>query len=450
MRTARFALALCCCVAVGLTGVAGVAGAPPPSQICGVCGPGIANDAEIAGATGHGTLDIYIDETGDSRWSARVPINASAVERYRTNASALAAAVDDAWARYHAADGDVGSVDPSLRDDTVVVNYTVTDVARRGVGDAWIVDYFATGTSPTRYEVVADRVTIHSPDGTVVTNRIPLADVDGNTATWTNETERDWGEDFDDQTYVTYGSDGVVGTASGYATIGLADGPAVLVRGLANGLIPGALIGLAGVAIGRAGGGRPAVDAVASRLGFRDVSTGVPTLERLLVGVGVLGAVGILVVDALTTSRALTHGAVVLSSLGVGYALLGATAARIGDRLHTRGLVGLAALATLTAAGYTLLLTGALAYPLPLLFGFATALFLPIGFAFERDRTPIGLLAVVALVPTGAIVLVYPMSALDFWTIAFGTLLFLPWVAVVALFGAPLALLGRRLATARD
>lgn len=449
MRTVRFVLALCCCVAVGLAGVAGVAGAPPPSQICGVCGPGIANDAKIAGATGHGTLDIYIDETGDSRWNARVPVTSSAAERYRTDTTALEAAVDDAWARYHAADGDVGSVDLSLRDDTVVVNYTVTDVARRGVGDAWIVDYFATGTGPTRYEVVADRVTIHTPDGTVVTNRIPLATVDGSTVTWTNETEHDWGEDFDEQTYVTYGSDGVVGTASGYATIGLTDGPAVLVRGLATGLLPGVALGLVGVAIGRATGGRPALEAVANRLGLRDVSTDVSSLERLSVGIGVLGAIGILVFGALTISRALTHGVVVLSSLGVGYALLGAAAARIGDRLHTGGLVGLAALATLTAAGYTLLLTGALAYPLPLLFGFATALFLPIGFAFERDRTPIGLLAIVALVPTGAVVLVYPMSALRFWTIAFGTLLFLPWVAVVALFGAPLALLGRRLATSR-
>ena len=94
MRAAHLVLALCC-VGIGAAGVPAVAGAPPPSQLCGVCDPGVANDAQIAGATSHGTLDIYIDETGDSRWHARVPVNASAADRYRTDETGLEAAVDD-------------------------------------------------------------------------------------------------------------------------------------------------------------------------------------------------------------------------------------------------------------------------------------------------------------------------------------------------------------------
>ncbi|MFC6768056.1 hypothetical protein ACFQE6_24575, partial [Natrinema soli] len=87
MCFARLAVVALCCSLVGVAGVTAVAGAPPPSQFCGVCGPGIANDAEITGATEHGTLDVYVDEAGDSQWVARVPVNASAAERYRSNAT---------------------------------------------------------------------------------------------------------------------------------------------------------------------------------------------------------------------------------------------------------------------------------------------------------------------------------------------------------------------------
>jgi len=65
------------------------------------------------------------------------------------------------------------------------VNYAVDGVARRGVGDTWLVDYFAVGTSNARYGLAADRVTIHTPEGTTVTNRPARASVDGNAATWT-------------------------------------------------------------------------------------------------------------------------------------------------------------------------------------------------------------------------------------------------------------------------
>jgi len=77
------------------------------------------------------TFDIYVGDDGDSRWQARVPVTDSAAERYRTNTTALEAAVDDAWTRYHAADSDVRSVETALENETVVVNYAVDGVARR-------------------------------------------------------------------------------------------------------------------------------------------------------------------------------------------------------------------------------------------------------------------------------------------------------------------------------
>ncbi|MBZ6493620.1 hypothetical protein [Natrinema longum] len=435
MRLARLAIALLCCSLVGATGIAAVAGAPPPTQLCGVCGPGTANDAEIAGATEQGTLDIYVDETGDSRWHARVPVTDAAAERYRTNATALEAAVDDAWARYHAADDDIREVEPSLEDDSVVVNYTVDDIARSGVGDTWIVDYFAVGTALTRYEIVAQRVTLHTPAGTRVTNHVPAADVDGNAVTWTGGTDRDPGDDFGEQTYVTYGNGGVLDAARGYATLALETGPTALAHGASGGAIPGVLLALAGVAIGRIDLGVAAVDDT--------------TLERLIVAVGSVGAVGFLVVGSTAAGPGPAPGAVALASLGVGYALLGSVARRFGRRFETRGLAGLSVLATLTAGGVALALAGPPVYAVPLCFGLATALWLPIGHAFERGRTPIALVAVTALTPIAAIGAIAPVSVFGYGPTMYGLLL-LPWVASVAVFGYPLALLGRQLALADD
>ncbi len=297
MRPARLAFVLCCWFVIGILCVTAVAGAPPPEQLCGVCGPSTANEAAITGATGHGTLDIYIDDAGDSRWEARVPVTETAAERYRTNATALEAAVDDAWARYHAADGDVRTVDSRLEDETVVVNYTVDDVASRGVGDAWLVEYFAVGTSNTRYGRVADRVTVHTPEGTEITNRVPAAEIDGTAATWTDDAE------FDEQTYLTYGSGGVRGTVTGYATIGLERGPTALEHGVSGGLFPAVLLGLVGVVIGRIDTGIDAFDAA--------------TLERLIVAVGAVGAGGFLVVGVAATGADPAPGAVALAALGV-------------------------------------------------------------------------------------------------------------------------------------
>ncbi len=447
MRPARFAALSLCCSLVALAGLTAVVAAPPPAPLCGVCGSSV-EDVGVSGADGPGTLDVYVDDAGDSLWHARVPVTESAAERYRANATALEAAVADAWPRYHVADGDVRTVGTTLEDGTVVVNYTVDDVARRGVGESWLLEYFHEKGPTTNYDQQARRVTVHAPDGTVVTNRPADASVDGNAATWTTDGPDSSESGFDEAVYVTYGEGGLRSVASGYATIALAVGPPALVSGLVIGAVPGASIGLLGAAIGRPDLGSTALERATSRLGLEPREVAAATLERLLVGVGVAGAVGILVYGAAVTGWAFPPAAVVLSSLGVGYASLGLAAARIGPRLETRGLSALAALATVVAAGYTRALAGEIAYPLPLLFGFATALFLPIGHAFERSRTPVVLLGAVALVPSAVVAIVYPASSIDVWTVLVGTVVFLPWVAVVALFGYPLALLGRTLAVA--
>ncbi len=430
MRFARFAAVALLCSLVGIAALSAVAAAPPPAPVCGVCGSSVEN-ASVSGATGSGTLDIYVDESGDSLWHARVPVTESAAERYRTNATALEVAVDRAWPRYHVADGDIRTVETTLENETVVVNYTVDDVARRGVGESWILDYFHEKGPTTNYDQQARRVTIHTPDGTVVTNRPADATVDGNAATWRIDGADSSERGFDEAVYITYGEGGLLGTVKGHATIGLEVGPTALDYGIRGGFVPGILLGLVALGMGRTDWGSTALDAA--------------TLERLIVSVGSIGAVGFLVVGVLSTRGAIAPGAVALAGLGVGYTLLGSGARRFGDRLETRGLFGLSVLATLVAAGCSLLLAGPPVYAFPLCFGLATALCLPIGHAAERGRTPIALVAVAALTPIAALAAVAPVSVLGYGPTLYGLLL-LPWVAVVGVFGYPLALLGRHLA----
>ncbi|WP_254764251.1 hypothetical protein [Natrinema marinum] len=430
MRLARLAALALCCSLVALAAVTAIAAAPPPAPVCGVCGSSV-ETVNISGADGPGTLDIYVDETGDSLWHARVPVNVSAAERYRTNESALEAAVDRAWPRYHVADGDVRTVETTLENETVVVNYTVDDVARQGLGESWLVDYFHEKGPTTNYDQQACRVTIHTPDGTVVTNRPADASVTGNAATWTTGGADSSERDFDEAVYVTYGEDGLLGTLRGHATIAREVGPTALEHGVRGGVVPGMLLGLVAIGMGRTDWGSAQFDG--------------PTLERLIVAVGSVGAVGFLIAGAVANLPGLAPGAVALAALGVGYALLGSTARRFGDRLETRGLIGLSAVATLAAAAVSLMLAGPPVYAFPLCFGLATALCLPIGHAAERGRVPIALVAVAALAPIAALTAVAPLSVFWYGPVLYGLLL-LPWVAVVAVFGYPLALLGRTLA----
>ncbi|WP_049923101.1 hypothetical protein [Halopiger djelfimassiliensis] len=423
MRSARIVLVVFALVGGIGIGFGVAAGAPPPTPLCGIC------DSDIPGTTGAGTLDIQLDSSGDSRWTERVPVTESAADRYRESTGTLERTVDNGSTRWHIADDDRTDRTVALEGKAIVVSYTVEDVARPGVGDSWLVDYFATGTSKTRYQLAAERVSIHAPEDTVVTNSPPGATVDGNTATWQSRADGAFESDFDDQTYITYGPDGLPGVASSYATIGLEIGPTAISDGLVGGFVPATALVLAGFAVGRVTIGLDAFDA--------------ETLERLLVSIGVVGALGIGVVGAATVGIR-TPGPSTLAMLGVGYAILGAAATRLGPRLETRGLLGLAALVTVLVGLFARLLSGSPVSLLPLLFGLVTALFLPIGYAFERGRRPLALIGLTGLVPMLIVAANAPLSTLQSFLVV--VFILLPWVVAVAVFGYPLALLGRKIA----
>lgn len=55
---------------------------------------------EFDGAVTPGTLDIYLDDEGDTRWVEHVPVTRDTAREVRENPQRRADAVNDAWARH--------------------------------------------------------------------------------------------------------------------------------------------------------------------------------------------------------------------------------------------------------------------------------------------------------------------------------------------------------------
>ncbi|WP_247728290.1 NADH-quinone oxidoreductase subunit J [Halovivax limisalsi] len=361
--------------------------APPPKSLCGVCGD------TLPGATDDGTLEIHVDESGDSRWVARVPVNESTAAAYRDNGIDLVVDVNERWNRYDVAVDDAANIQTRVSDGTVVVEYTVEDVAREGMGGAWIVEYFYRGGTGHRYELRADAVTVTVPNGSVVTNRPPDANVDGRSVTWTQETAGGIGG-LSSKTYLTYGDDGVGGRIAAMATAARSFGPAKVADGALAAVGPVAVLGVATAVLGLAIGRwerRPA------------------SIRRLARRVGASTA----------TERIVDH----LRGRGVG----------------GRGLVlgALIAAAVVAAVGWP-----TVGWPTGInvaAFVLGVGLFVPFGYVVGAGRRPWGPGVLLALVPTLPLLAHAPYV----WPVGAG-IVFVGWSLLVVLVGAPLAVLGWR------
>ncbi|ELY84904.1 hypothetical protein [Natrialba taiwanensis] len=386
-------VALCCLTAVSL-----VAAAPPPLSICGVCGPD-----SIDGATGPGTLDIHVDETGDSRWVAHVPVNDTAAETYRTNTTALEAAVEDGWHRYDVAADDARDITPSVdpESQTVRVNYTVPGVASSAVGDGWVLDYFYAGDTSDRYDLVAERVSIHLPDGYAATNSPSGSAAEDGTLTWTRESAADEfaTDEFSSRTYVTYGPAGVAGTLASWGGAAVTFGPLVTSHAVRAGVVPVVVLGFVTVTtrqfgIGRTGrfGARRSISArghtaIETGCGALGLSLGRRTLSLLAFGAGAVLTVGIWI--AFGFPNAVLVGSFVL----------------------------------------------------------AAAAFLPLGHALERgDTAAVWAYSALAVLGPLAVATAFAPYGSSLSLLYVGVLLFLPWSLGAGLVGYVLSLIGRRVA----
>lgn len=438
MRPPVTAVVLVSVVAVSVAAGLAVA-APPPIDVCAVC------DGDLEGATGPGALDVHLEADGDARWVERVPVDASAADRYRGDPGALEAAVDEAWGRYHAADGDVTDVSSDVEGDTVVVTYAVADVARPGIGETWIVEYFYAGGTATRYHVGGERVTIHPPDGHGVTNRPPGARLADGAVTWDGDDPGPLKNDLDRETLVTYGpDDGIGATASSYATIAATIGPLVVRHGALAGVLPALVVSVGALAVIR-------LERAAGRLGrlhARVCGRDADELGRRIVLVGIAGVLVAPVIGYVGTGQPLTPNAIALAASAAGYAVLGAVVRRLEGDVRTGTLLGVAAAVALGSGAVAWLALSPGVAVVVASFVLSAAAFLPLGHAVARGRGAV--LALVPIVggPFAATTAIAPVYVFGMSPAVYGLFL-LPTAAFVVAAGYPLSVAGRRVATDR-
>ena len=429
MRSALLSLLFACFLAVGIS--MGGAAAPPPIQLCGVCG------GDIDGSPGGGTLDIYLELTGESQWVERVPIEPSEAERYRDDPEALTAAVEAAWAQPHVTDGDDVTKSMFVENATVVVTYTVPDMASQGVGDVWLVEYFYRGGTSTRYHIGGEQLTIHLPEGHVLTNSPSGGETSTESITWEGNNPSGMQSDFDPETLLTYSpGDGFATTTASVATVAVAIGPLVLRHTVLGAILPTLVL----------------VVGAAATVRLQPTSRLIGPVHRGLLGRGssrlalLFAAVGILGTIAGMLWFVLVGGPVgVLLALGsAGYALLAGSASRLEDHAGASGLlVGTIAI----AVGFGMLSWMMLPDPsviAPTAFFLCVLAFLALGYGAEGGmgiRLPLG---IILLAPFAAVAAIAPVYVFGLNPVAYGVLL-LPTAVIILAVGYPLSVLGRLL-----
>lgn len=414
---------------------------PQPTPVCGFCGDQFAGTAGMNTTVEESTVVVQVHENGSATWSVRNRLS-NGSEAFRAHPDLLGATASRLAETHHGPPGDVEFVSARLDGETAVLVYRDPDAARRHAG-LLVVDYLHDRGYEPWYYVNADRFTVRGPDGTVVTNTPESGSVEGRNATWSGSPGGVYasGVELGGSPYVVFGPDGSTGTAlRTVAALGLATLP-IVVRSLRSFVVFQTLA-------------FAAVLGVVS-LGLRRWSPE-PTPERmgaLLAGLGLLGVVGPVVGQRFTLDM-VTGPPVFALALGLVVQ---------GDRLR-EGLRSDRSQALLAAV--LLVVTFTVLVPVyavgtrfdrPILaaakataFAVPLAAMLPLGAVLDERRRAVRwwLLAVVGFVlfavstvnpadpPTG---LGGGLTALFLFALAF----------VGPLVGAPVVVLGRRLAGGR-
>jgi hypothetical protein len=376
----RPVLRLACVLAVVAAAVAAPAVASPqPTPTCRFCGFEFERAAEDVGVnvTVEGsTADVRVHGNGSATWTVENELaDASPLRDDPGELDAIARHLLD---RGHGPPDDPTVVDARLDGDTAVLVYRDPDAARRRAG-LLVVDYFHDDGHRPWYHVNADRLSVHGPKGSVVTNNPAGVSTDGGTATWrgngTAELYR--GTTLEGSPYLVFGPGHATGTnLRTTAAVALATSP-IVVDSVRAFLLPQTVaftLALVGVV---------------ALLRRRELPVG----RRRLGGVlAVLGGLAVVVPVA-------THGAgwlfgPPLFALGFG-ALVVADVDSVGDALETpRGRVAVCA-ALLVATYLVTALLGALAgaWDDPLAaaarstaFALPLAAFVPLGAVLDDDR----------------------------------------------------------------
>ncbi|WP_226023151.1 hypothetical protein [Halomicrobium salinisoli] len=187
MRPPRYALlAVAALLALPLLAPAASA-APPPENVCGVCGASFERSAERLGVdaiVAQSDLDVRVRADGDSRWTARATVNRAAAERFAANRTLLERAVRETYASHRTVVDDPRNLSVALDGRTITATFAVENVTQRYPGDVLLFDAVASDRSDGNPRLDADEATIRGPSGTVVTRAPDGASNEGNQSVW--------------------------------------------------------------------------------------------------------------------------------------------------------------------------------------------------------------------------------------------------------------------------
>jgi len=419
------ALAAVFVLAVAGTAVAPATAAPPPQELCGVCGDALSTEAPEQGVplnVEHGALALRFGADGTGHWHARVRVTPGAADRLAANGTLREHVVRETYDHGRTVVEDPRNLTTSVENDTLVVDFDVPDAARTGPRGVVYADLLTRGGHEGGVRVVADRLEMAGPNGTIVTSGVDGMETTEGSVVW-----------------IADGDDAALGlsrdTALAFAPPGPLAGPAtvltVLLSALARtGPLLAPVVAVPTLLLG-------AVTATLLEFDERVPAIDPDRIRRALLGVGVgvclLGVVGSLVSPGRAT--------VALALLGAFYAAVVAGANAVAGRSPGRLAAVVLAAAAAAALAYAVRggAGGALAVTL-----LGIGLFLPMGTARRvGGRSLVALVAGVLLVPLVLAVGMGTIATALSATLAGAVLLV--WIGTIAALGAPLYVLGRNL-----
>jgi len=419
---------------------------PQPTPVCGFCGGQFAAAADESGVNttvAESRVVVQVHGNGSATWTVRNRLS-NGSEAFREDPELLETTATRLATDHYGLPEESSFVSARMDGDTAVLVYRDPDAVTRQAG-LLVVDYLHDGGHEPWSHVNAERFTVRGPEGTVVTNMPESGAVEGRNATWTGGTGDGYygsGADLEGSPYVAFGPDGSAGTTvRTAAALGLATLP-IVVRSLQQ----FALFQTAAFAAG-----------IGTVLVVLRRWSPEPTPERLgglLAGLGLLGVVGP-VVNRGVALDGVTGPPVFALGLGL-LAWDGRLREKLRD-VRSQALLAAGLLAVVLVVLAPVYAFGT-RFDRPLLvavettvFAVSLAVMLPLGAALDDDRravrwwllTVVGFLVLVVAVVDPA----DPPSGLG----AGITMLFLFGLALVGpLLGAPVVVLGRRLAATRE
>ena len=235
--------------------VAPASASTPPDAICPVCGPSLdaaGHDADVDVKATHSTVQMHVGADGDATVTARVELTRSSARSLRENETAFDRLVDAAFEDHRRIVGieHARAVSAELRDDDLVVEWTIPDAAREAAGETLLVTLF--GESRQGLVLHADQLAMYGPDGWNVTNHPRTGEVGelatfgddrtGERVVWRSDTQYDAQASLEDGTYVAFApSEGAFARANAELAVATVIGPTMLGDALEAGG-PGAVV----------------------------------------------------------------------------------------------------------------------------------------------------------------------------------------------------------------